>query len=66
MKKSELIEAKEVFLVQNKIHEMNYPTVDELWKVVKDKIKDRELFDAIINHLLEQRRITIDLKERVM
>ena len=60
----ELIESKDMFLVENKIKEMNYPTVDKLWKAVK--IKDRELFDAIINHLLEKKRITIDLKERVM
>ena len=60
------IDILEVYDIEDKIHEMNYPTVDELWKVVKDKIKDRKLFDAIINHLLEENDIIIDPKERVI
>ena len=60
------IDILEVFDIEDKIKEMNYPTVDELWKSVKNKIKNREVFDVIIDYLLEENDIIIDPKERVI
>jgi len=56
----------DIKLVEGKIKELNYPTVDKLWKSLKDKIKDREVFDVIIDYLFEKNDVIIDPKERVI
>jgi len=54
------VELKDVFKVEEKIKQMDYPTPNELWKALKGKFKTKNELGGVIDYFLKENMIILD------
>ena len=54
-----MVEEKEIKLIEKKIKELDYPSIEELWGVVRGRIPQSK-FDKILGYLLRTHHILIN------
>jgi len=54
------VELKDVFKVEDKIKQMDYPTPNELWKALKGRFKTKNELGGVIDYFLKENMVILD------